>query len=109
MHLRLRSSILLIVILGLLIPVLVNSYLSLGLRKQELTQRMQSDHERMTEILALGMQDPLWNMSAAGGRALFQSMFNDKRISAIEVKDGRGREVLSRTYPERRVGLQQAA
>lgn len=106
MHLRLRSSIVLIVIVGLMIPVSVNSFLSLGMSKQELTQRMHSDHERMADILSLGMQDPLWNMNPDGGLALFQSMLSDKRIASIKVRDGKGRDLLSKEYPERRKGRQ---
>lgn len=108
MHLRLRSSIVLVVIVGLMIPISVSSLFTLGQRKQALTQGMLSDQERMTEILALGMQEPLWNINPNGGLPLFESLFSDKRIVAIVVRDSRNREFLSKQYPERRLGQQLA-
>lgn len=106
MHLRLRSSIVLMVVVGLMIPVSVSSFLTLGQRKQALTQRMLSDHERMTEILSLGMQDPLWNMNPDGGLPLFESLLGDKRIVSIAVRDGNDRKILAKQYADRRKGYQ---
>ncbi|OGB52719.1 MAG: hybrid sensor histidine kinase/response regulator [Burkholderiales bacterium RIFOXYC12_FULL_60_6] len=106
MHLRLRSSIVLVVIVGLMIPVSVSSFLTLGQRQKAQTHKMQTDHQRMTEILALGMQEPLWNINPTGGLALFESLMGDTRIVAIAVTDSRNREFLSKEYPERRLGRQ---
>jgi signal transduction histidine kinase/FixJ family two-component response regulator len=101
---KLRSAIVLAVVVGLLIPVSVSSFLTLGQRQDALTQRMLSDHERLTSILALGMQEPLWNLNPNGGRPLLESMLSDKRIVAVIVNDNLGREFLSRSHPERRQG-----
>lgn len=106
MHLRLRSSIVLVVIVGLMIPVSVGSFLTLGQRQKAKAQRMQTDHQRMTDILALGMQQPLWNINPAGGLPLFESLLGDTRIVAIAVTDSRNQEFLSKQYPERRLGRQ---
>ncbi|WP_232834760.1 ATP-binding protein [Rhodoferax ferrireducens] len=67
---------------------------------------MQTDHQRLTEILALGMQEPLWNINPTGGLPLFESLLGDTRIVAIAVTDSRNREFLSKQYPERRLGRQ---
>ena len=106
MHLRLRSSIVLMVVVGLMIPVSVSSYLTLGQRQQALTQRTLSDHERLTDILALGMQEPLWNINPGAGLPLFESLLGDKRIVSIIVHNGKNHEFLARQFPERRKGRQ---
>lgn len=104
MQLRLRSSIILAVVVGLMIPVSVSSFLALGQREKALTQKMMSDHERATEILSLGMQEPLWNINPVGGMPLFESMLQDKRIVAITVRDNKKREFLAKRYPDRSIG-----
>ncbi|MES3023560.1 MAG: ATP-binding protein [Pseudomonadota bacterium] len=104
MHLRLRASIVLTVIIGLLIPVSVSSFLTLDQRKHALEQRMSTEHKRMTAILALGLQEPLWNIDPAGGLPLFESVFGDKRIVGIVVHDLKNGTFLSRRQPERRAG-----
>ncbi len=65
---------------------------------------MLSDHERLTEILALGMQEPLWNLNPNGGLPLLESLLSDRRIVTVAVRDNKGREFLSKQYPERRQG-----
>lgn len=104
MRAKLRTAIVLTVVVGLLIPVSVSSFLMLGQRQEALTQRMLSDHERLTEIFALGMQEPLWNLNPAGGLPLFESLLSDRRIVAIAVRDTKGREFLSKEFPDRRQG-----
>ena len=104
MYSKLRSAIVLTVVVGLLIPVSVSSFFTLGQRQQALTQRMLSDHERLTEILALGMQEPLWNLNPNGGLPLLESLLSDRRIVTVAVRDNKGREFLSKQYPERRQG-----
>ncbi|WP_317204189.1 ATP-binding protein [Janthinobacterium sp.] len=106
MHLRLRSSIVLMVIVGLMIPVSVSSVLTLGQREQTLAHKTRTDHQRMAQILALGMQEPLWNINPPSGLPLLESLLGDPRIVAITVRDGKQREFLSRQFPERRKGSQ---
>lgn len=106
MHSKLRSAIVLAVVVGLLIPVSVSSFLTLGQRQEALTQRMLSDHERLTDILALGMQESLWNLNPNGGEPMLESMLSDKRIVAVTVSDNKGRQFLASQHPERRLGGQ---
>ncbi len=106
MHLRLRSSIVLTVVVGLMIPVSISSVLTLGQRQQALTQRTQDNQARTAEILSLGMQEPLWNINPAGGLPLLDSLLGDTRVVAITVRDGKRHEFLSKHHPERRKGRQ---
>lgn len=79
MQLKLRASIMLAVIVSLLIPVTVTSLLTLDQRERAL-QQLFADHRRLTEILTLGMQEPLWNLNPESGRPLFESLLSDERV-----------------------------
>src|ERR1700758_1769369 len=106
MYPRLRSSIVLVVIVGLLIPASFTSVLTLERRKQAQAEVLRSDRERMTNVLALGMQQPLWDLDPQAGLPLFEAILNDPRIVALSVRDSRQHEFLSRQYPARRAGHQ---
>ncbi|MET1077670.1 MAG: response regulator [Pseudomonas sp.] len=102
----LRASIVLAVVVGLTIPALISSFLTLGYREQALTERLASEQLRLVDILALGMQEPLWNFNVVSGRPLFDSLLGDERIVAIEVLDDGGQDFLVKEFPERRKGAQ---
>jgi signal transduction histidine kinase/ActR/RegA family two-component response regulator len=104
MTLKLRSSIVLMVVVGLLIPATVTSLLTLQRRQDTLTAEMQADHERLTRIVALGMQEPLWNLNPEAGVPLLESLFGDARVVGVVVDDMRHRPFLARSAPERRTG-----
>lgn len=106
MHLKLRASIVLAVIVGLLIPVTITSVLTLGQREVALTQRLAADHQRLVNIFALGMQEPLWNLNHAAGRPLFESLLSDERIVSLAVRDTQFGVFLMDERPERRKGRQ---
>ena len=106
MQLKLRASIVLAVVVGLLIPVTMISVLTLGQREQALMQQLEADHWRLADILALGMQEPLWNLNQEAGRPLFESLLSDERVTALMVRDKRFGMFLSKAYPERRKGRQ---
>jgi signal transduction histidine kinase len=106
MKLKLRASIVLAVIIGLLIPATVSSLLTLGQREQALTNDLIADHQRIADILALGMQEPLWNLSQEAGRPLFESVMNDERITELVVRDKKFGAFLASERPQRRQGRQ---
>ncbi|MBI3900300.1 MAG: response regulator [Gammaproteobacteria bacterium] len=106
MQLKLRASIILAVIVGLMIPATVSSMLTLGQRERELDQRLASDHQRLTEIMALGMQEPLWTFNAQTARPLLDSVLSDPRVVGAVVRDMRLGIFLAQEHPERRSGRQ---
>jgi signal transduction histidine kinase len=106
MQLKLRATIVLAVIVGLLIPVTISSMLTLGQREQSLYARLARDHRRLAGILALGMQEPLWNLSREAGRPLFDALASDERITALTVRDSKFGTFLADQYPQRRNGRQ---
>ena len=108
MYSKLRSSIVLMVVVGLLIPASVTSVLTLEQRRHALAEVMRSDHERMTNVLALGMQQPLWDLNPQSGLPLFEAVLDDPRIVALSVRDSKQHAFLDRQYPDRRIGHQVA-
>lgn len=106
MQLKLRASIVLAVVIGLLIPVIVTSLGTLDRRQQALTARLAADHNRITDILRLGMQEPLWNLSQEAGRPLFESVLSDERVTKLTVRDNKFGVFLVAEHPERRKGQQ---
>ncbi|RFP21869.1 response regulator [Duganella sp. BJB488] len=101
--LKLRVAIVLAVAVGLLLPASINIYTTRH-REEVQRQRWEFEHRYLTDILALGMQEPLWNVNADAGRPLLASLFADERIVAIKVRDQRTGDVLSEEYPTRRRG-----
>lgn len=100
---KLRFAIVLAVAVGLLLPASINVYSNRS-REEAMMQRWEFEHRHMTEILALGMQEPLWNVNADSGRPLLASLFLDERIVSIKVSDKRTGDFLSKEYPARRLG-----
>lgn len=102
MQLKLRTAIVLAVISGLLIPVSISTFLTLRQQQSALTVQFSEDHRRLTELLALGIQEPLWNLSTETGRPLFTSVLKDERVVSVTVSDDKAGVFLFREYPERR-------
>ncbi|HYD94764.1 MAG TPA: ATP-binding protein [Noviherbaspirillum sp.] len=106
MQLKLGASIVLAVVIGLVIPVTVTSMLTLDQRQEALTQALHEDNHRVADILALGMQQPLWHLSEDAGRPLFDSVFSDERVSSLVVRDKEFGVFLSAYNAGRRHGRQ---
>jgi signal transduction histidine kinase/DNA-binding response OmpR family regulator len=106
MRLKLRATIVLAVVFGLMIPVSVSSLMTIRQRERAQEDQLHVDHRRLTEILALGMQDPLWNLSQDAGRPLFESLMSDHRITAVTVRDKAFGVFLASEHRERRNGRQ---
>lgn len=103
MRFTLRAAIILAVLFGLLLPATINGYFGMQAELRNLKQQFEHEHRRLTELLALGMQDPLWNLSPDAGQPLVDSMMNDPRVVRITVVDNSGNETfLTANHPERR-------
>jgi len=77
MRFKLRLSVLLAVVGGLLLPAAVGSLLIVDYQRQALSRQLAADHARLTEILALGIEGALWNMSTEVGRPLLTTALAD--------------------------------
>ncbi|RQO76204.1 sensor domain-containing diguanylate cyclase [Aquitalea sp. FJL05] len=103
--LSLRTVFMIAVVLGLLIPASIISYLSINIQRDNLTAQLETDEKRLLDIVALGMQEPLWNLSRQAGSPLISSVMEDARVVSIRVTDTQSNQVfLSALRSERRVG-----
>jgi PAS domain S-box-containing protein len=104
MTLTLRRAVVLAILLGLLIPGIISSIVTLSRQQDALLKQLNEDHQRITEILVLGMQEPLWNLSPDTGRPLLDSVMSDQRIVRVTVQDATLGTFLEQNKPDRRQG-----
>lgn len=104
MKLSLRTAVVLAILLGLLLPASVSSYLNARNALLNMNSELQLAHQRYADILVLGMQDPLWNLAPEAGKPLIDSLLSDERIVRITVIDATLGTFLSANHPERRLG-----
>ncbi|NLR74020.1 putative bifunctional diguanylate cyclase/phosphodiesterase [Leeia aquatica] len=84
-RLTLRAALILTVVLALLIPAVGSGYYAVNKRQTELYDAFSSDRKRLAQILTLGMQEPVWNLSQESARPIVDAIASDKRIASINV------------------------
>lgn len=104
MKLSLRSTAILAVLLGFMLPATLGGYLSLQRELQRVETELNDDLQRRADILALGMQESIWNLSPSSATPLLDSIMRDKRIVRIVVTEASLGTFLSAEHPERRLG-----
>jgi hypothetical protein len=72
-----HGALLLVVFGGLVIPAIIGSYLLIGVHEQKQPARREK-LQRNADILALGMQESLWNMNAESAHSLVESVMRDR-------------------------------
>src|SRR5574343_417304 len=100
-----RQVFLMALVLGLLIPAVIITVLSFNLQRERMENQLAVDQKRLLDIVALGMQEPLWNLSRQAGAPLVSSVMDDQRVISIRVSDTQSNTVfLSTLRSERRIG-----
>ncbi|WP_426175626.1 bifunctional diguanylate cyclase/phosphodiesterase [Massilia sp. TWR1-2-2] len=80
------GALLLVVGGGLVLPATVGSYLLIGVQEKKAARGALDDAlQRNADILALGMQESLWNMNAESARSLGESVMRDPAVLLIKV------------------------
>ena len=104
-RLSMRQVFLMALVLGLLIPAVIITVLSFNLQRERMENQLAVDQKRLLDIVALGMQEPLWNLSRQAGAPLVSSVMDDPRVISIRVSDTQSNTVfLSTLRSERRIG-----
>lgn len=81
------GALLLVVFGGLAAPALLGGFFLIGVQEREATERALSDAlARNADLLALGMQQPLWDMNPEAARSLVDSFVRDPVIVYVEVR-----------------------
>ena len=84
-NLSLRSTIAIALVLGLSLPIALTAWRDLSNRRAGLIEELEKDHSRIVEVLAIGMQTPIWEVRPEHGRPLLDVLMRDERITAITV------------------------
>ena len=101
------GALLLVAFGALALPALVGSYLLVGVQERAAAaDALDETLRRNADILALGLQDALWNMNMDAARPLLDSMLRDPSVVQVEVRDPAGARALdlhSKTRPLGRI------
>ncbi|WP_348694217.1 EAL domain-containing protein [Duganella fentianensis] len=80
------GALLLVVLGGLGVPAMIGSYVLVGVREQEAARvALQEALQRNADILALGMQESLWNMNTESAHSLVDSVMRDPAVLQVQV------------------------
>jgi diguanylate cyclase (GGDEF)-like protein/PAS domain S-box-containing protein len=84
--LSIYGALLLVVFGGLVIPAIIGSYLLIGVHEQQSARvALNESLQRNADILALGMQESLWNMNAESAHSLVESVMRDQSVLQVQV------------------------
>ncbi|QBE62025.1 EAL domain-containing protein [Pseudoduganella lutea] len=99
------GSLLLVVLGGLIVPAIVGSYLLVGVREQQSARTALNETlQRNADILALGLQESLWNMHADSAQLLVQSVMRDPAVVQVRVTSQADTGFIHEKSPARRLG-----
>ncbi|WP_169333590.1 bifunctional diguanylate cyclase/phosphodiesterase [Leeia oryzae] len=73
-------------------------------RRAELYESFNLDQKRLAEILALGMQEPVWNLSPESAKPILEALASDHRIASIKVQAENVGTFLSLSHTENAIG-----
>jgi hypothetical protein len=99
------AAMLMVVAGGLVVPALVASYFLLVVQERQNTvAELNETLQRNAEILALGMQESLWNMNTEAARPLVDSVMRDPAVVRIQVRGLSDNGFIDVRAPERARG-----
>jgi diguanylate cyclase (GGDEF)-like protein/PAS domain S-box-containing protein len=99
------AAMLMVVVGGLVVPALVASYFLLVVQERRNTVvELNETLQRNAEILALGMQESLWNMNTEAARTLVDSVMRDPSVVRIQVRGLSDTGFIDARAPERARG-----
>jgi diguanylate cyclase (GGDEF)-like protein/PAS domain S-box-containing protein len=103
--LSIYGALLLVVFGGLVIPAIIGSYLLIGVHEQQSARTALNESlQRNADILALGMQESLWNMNAESAHSLVESVMRDRSVLKVEVTGQADTQFMRLEAPKRPIG-----
>ncbi|MEO7495461.1 MAG: EAL domain-containing protein [Massilia sp.] len=103
--LSIYGSLLLVVIGGMLVPAMIGSYRLLGVQESEAARATLNESlQRNADILALGMQESLWNMNAESARSLVDAVMRDPAVLQVQVHGQTDAQFMNVESPRGRSG-----
>ncbi|MBV8659255.1 MAG: EAL domain-containing protein [Burkholderiales bacterium] len=100
-----RQVFVLAVAVALVAPGVAFTLLNLDWRRDDLTRDFNTEQSRTLETLALGLRQPLWDLSLNAGKPLVETAMKDTRLVSVRV-DGNfpGEPFIAMSKPDRRHG-----
>ncbi|SHH03610.1 EAL domain-containing protein [Massilia sp. CF038] len=99
------GALLAVVVGGLLIPALIGGYVLIGVQEQGAARSaLHESLQRNADILALGMQESLWNMNAESAHSLVESVMRDPSVLQIQVIGQADTQFMNVHSPNRPIG-----
>lgn len=80
-----RPLIPVILLVGLIGPLLLSTWYTVRLQQASLEAGFAYEFDRLADVLANGMSDPIWNLIPDSGAPLADSLMRDERVLSIEV------------------------
>ncbi len=102
--LSLRKTLAVALIAGLAVPLGICAWLHLTEQRAILLESLNNDHARINDVLALGMQSPIWEIRPDAGKRLLEALMLDERVTAISVSSPPMPRFLEIEAPQRRRG-----
>ncbi|QJE02908.1 EAL domain-containing protein [Massilia forsythiae] len=101
----LSRALLLMAIGGLVVPAAIGGYLLIGVQERQAARDGLDDIlQRDADMLALGMQEPLWNADAEAARLLVDSVMRDPAVVRVQVRTRDGVDLVERSAPQAPAG-----
>ncbi|HAT29885.1 MAG TPA: sensor domain-containing diguanylate cyclase [Janthinobacterium sp.] len=98
-------ALLFVVFGGLAVPATIGSYLLVGVHERQSAKTSLNEAlQRNADILALGMQESLWNMNAESARSLVESVMRDSSVRQIQVIGQSDTQFMNVQAPPRPLG-----
>lgn len=99
--LPLRPTIAAALVIGLTLPVVFSVWRNLSERRETLLHDLAEDHARLVEVVAIGMQTPIWEVRPDTARPLVDAVMRDQRVISVSVTSELIPEFLRAAAPER--------
>ncbi len=80
------GALLIVVVVGLVVPALAGYLLVAAQERRATAAELDATLQRNAEILALGMQESLWNMNPEAARPLVDSVMRDPSVVRVQVR-----------------------
>jgi signal transduction histidine kinase/HPt (histidine-containing phosphotransfer) domain-containing protein len=92
------------VVAGLLVPLTAATIYSGETEAKRLVGEAKGAHERLTQVVAIGVQKALWDLAPEGAQPLVASAMGDTRVVRTSILDAQGQVFHEAKDDSRRVG-----
>lgn len=83
----LQAAVILSVFLGLALPAFAVFFVERARSVEDAREDLERDLQRTTQVLALSMRAPLWDLSRTNAEAIVRAMIDDERFVSVTVLD----------------------